>query len=143
MKISVPKIYKKIDLGEYAAEMAGIEVQVHVNPPRARVIELDGLTNAVRDTRKRLEILGRDADQTRDDPQQAEMIGAEGRRIAERLDELGNALMDWYALTWGWPVEDVRELVTGTRDTDPGLFAWMTARTRLLMAEHRDASKKV
>lgn len=40
MKLDVPKIVKKMDLGGYAAELSGQGVDVWVNPPRGLLMSL-------------------------------------------------------------------------------------------------------
>jgi hypothetical protein len=127
MKITVPKITKQLDLGDYAEELRGVCIEVHVNPAQARLAQLAELERTEEEIRQLLVL----------------QPAADGlRALAGRLNEAGKQLAAWYAETWSWPIEDVLALAEQARDTDPGLLAWMAARTQELIDAHRAAVKK-
>ena len=113
MKFEIPKIVRAMKLAEYAPEMGETEIQVWVNPPRAKLQEYwsivdEGKVNAA----------------------------GSGARMAGWLSEM------WSQGPSGteWTAEQVLELVG--LDTDPRLFIWCLGRTIGMIAEHRAGQKK-
>lgn len=139
-KLEIPKIIRPLDLRGYAPEME-VELQVWVNPPRERMVVMSGLGAAAGQARRELSSAQGLAE--------AEAAVA-ARQAAERLNQLGVEQMRWFAEIWSqgpdaethWSLEEVRRLVEHAADTDPQLWAWMTARSLEMIREHRDGQKK-
>lgn len=147
MRISIPRIVRKIDLAEYAPELVHpdgkpVLVWVWVNPPRdlmdqrRRAIEIGTAAYAAMNA-----LLG----SSTEDPQPTI---DERRRILADLSETGVAIARWFSEIWSqhedtgthWSVEDVLEL--GTNRTDPALYPWLQQGTLQLISDHRVAEKK-
>lgn len=126
-RIVVPKIVRQLDLREYAEELTG-EICVWVNPPRGKIGEVRGYLLAARE------------------------LAAGGKDVValgEKLDALAEAEYGWFAEIWSqgaeetrWSVEEVRSLVAGAAETDPGLWNWLMRRTFEMIQAHRDGKKK-
>lgn len=146
MNIEIKKIIRPLDLREYAAEME-IEIEVWVNPPRGMLIEYDGLVEAA----KNLTTEHTDATEGKREEEKEEIsVGIDPTEIARRLEEIGGAQMELIARLWSqgpeetrWTVEELRELVEKSMDTDPGLWRWLVRKTFRMISEHRAGQKKV
>lgn len=138
MEIRVPKIVRPLNLSDYAPEMAGAVIQVWVNPPRQAVESLEEMAVTSTAIVQRMQRLSQD--------QQADV-----QELAKDLEPIGHGLMAWFAENWSqaqdegthWSPEEVEKLINEVRDTDPLLWPWLMARTRAMIREYRDGSKKV
>lgn len=148
-KISVPKIVRTLDLGEYAEEMRGTAVQVWVNPPRGLLMEYSGLAAAIVALRVDLQDVARLADAAQGTEDKQAEIRLRAEPLAQRLDEIGRGQMEILAQLWSqgpedtrWTVEDVQALVSQCADSDPALVPWLRERTMQMIAEYRAGQKK-
>jgi hypothetical protein len=140
MKIDVPKIIRPLDLREYAPEM-GTEIQVWVNPPRAKVLEmaqLEATSGAIQQRMKEIRAT------------ESEVAAEEARKALEELEQTGQKIMVWFAEMWSQgpdpeshlTLEEVQKLVEHSVNTDPVLWPWLCGRTRAMINEHRTKVKK-
>jgi hypothetical protein len=128
-KINVPKVVRPLKLAEYAPEFEG-EILVWVNPPRSILSMYAGLAGAAEGALVELRAAGTE-------------------EAAQKVEKTGRALIEWYAGIWSqgpedtrWPVEQIKELIEGTVDTDPRLWPWLAAQTLRMISEHRAMVKK-
>jgi len=140
MKIEIPKITRALKLSEYAPEFGEAEIVVWVNPPKRMVLEYVSLVNASDEIKKALAEAVKEAKQVDQADQE--------RKLAE-MAQTGERIIDWYAELWSqgaedtrWSVEDIKQLLEGTQDTDPGLWSWLTFKSQLMIRTHRGRAKK-
>jgi hypothetical protein len=153
VKIEIPKVVIPVDLGGYAAELAGKQLYVWVNPSMSKLKEYEDL---------------------RTDLQQQELTAAQQVLMPEQkpaekgagvlkktFEEVGRLLslrkadkpqgvhvkmLAWYAEIWSqgpaemhWTVAELQELEA----RDPAFLGWMiskTWQTRLAHVEHKKKS---
>ena len=144
LKISVPKIVRDLDLGDYADELAGQVIQVWVNPPREKVLtysditaEIDGFDAEILKLHKRIS----------EEPENVEELTEQINVLAGRVEKANDALFAWYAVIWSQgdeeeSAESVREFATSTMDTDPTLWRWVAQSTVLMISDHRKGARK-
>ena len=114
MKIKFPEIVREIDLADYVPEVEG-KLQVWVNPPVKLLQEYSKAINTYVDSK------GEEG--------QDELLSVISQILSKKDD--------------GWTEKDLKELVEGTRDTDPAFFGWLLGRIIEAIAEHRAGRKKV
>lgn len=130
MKIEVPRIYRPIELGEYAEELKGEQLHVWVNPPRRLLAEYAAILKHVLKQEPR--------------PRWWD-------RILSRLGIVGPSerrSLGWFGKVWS---EDGAEAIgeqAAVRfalqlyEADPVLYQHLIAATMQLLDGHQDASKK-
>lgn len=139
MKFNIPKVLKPIFMREYAPEYGdgpGSVVWAWVNPPRAKLEELDTLLAETATVTRLAMAKGPKTDLSDKDA------------LAARLIELSQQVKAWYAENWSqgepethWTAEEIQAIAE--LDSDPALWPWLSAMTRTLIGEHRDRKKKV
>lgn len=147
MRISIPKILRRIDLADYAPELVHpdgkpILVWVWVNPPRDLMERRRAILQTGGDAIRRL----KDAPAGGTDGQGLTL--EERRRIVADLADTSTGISAWFAEIWSqgqdpethWSAEDV--LTVGKNSTDPALYVWLQNRTMELIEEHRSGEKK-
>lgn len=158
MQIKLPKIIRQLKIAEYAEE-AQEEIQVWVNPPAKLLQEYDQTIAQVG------EILKRAAEKrASDEKPAAEDTAVEPAKsgdstevktpdaenaLQKELEDVGKRQIEILSELWSqgskdthYSVEDIKELIAGTRDTDPGFWLWLKNKTIFLIVEHRVATKK-
>jgi hypothetical protein len=135
-KFQIPRITRRMPLGDYAEELRDITVMVWINPP-VRMMS-------------RWETLKLDATRVMVAMSQAEATAAEKKRLEKRLQAIGNEMNAWLAEIWSQGPEETRttlkEVVKSfdaMKDTDPGLPHWLREKTLQMIEDHRGAEKKV
>ena len=114
MRINFPKLVRAIDLTEYAPEISA-KVSVWVNPPTKFLEELGTIFN--------------------------KYVDSEGKDIDEFLAQMSTLYSQGEKDTHLTPAE-LKELVEGTRETDPAFWSWLQNRTLETISDHRNALKK-
>ncbi len=139
-RLAIPKILRPLALKDYAPEFGEAVIQIWANPPRDLWLKHNPLVQEARSLQKRL-LEPEDPDAIKD-PEEA-------KAAAERLVELGREVQAWYSEIWSqgpeatrWTPAEIEELVSGTQDTDPKLWMWLSGRTLELIAQHRYEAKK-
>jgi len=150
LKFNIPKVVRVLSMADYAPEMAEAVIHVWVNPPREKVkvyydLLADALVaqKAIAEGTKKIQELEEKGEPVED-------VRADVNNSVERLTVAGNQIVAWMAEIWSqgsdpesrWTVEEIDRLIKDSRDTDPQLWAWLTARTRDLIIEHRSKQKK-
>ena len=142
MKINIPRIYRPLDLGEYAPELAGVSLQVWVNPPRELVLESQVIRADLEAAVEKAQELSADPDTPEEDLKKAFAAFEEindhtfswwARVLAQAADENGRS---------EFTAEEVRDFARGSLDTDPGLWPFIQRTAYGLIAEHRSVQKK-
>lgn len=150
MKISMPKIIKRINLAEYAPEM-DTTIDVWINPTRGMMLEFHRLRALSEALPGRLALLAAELDKLPEDAvEEREKIDEERKQIGEELNAVGAQMAEWHATIWSqgpdkerhWSVEEVIQLMESTAETDPMLFAWLMVQTQKMIAIHRTDIKK-
>lgn len=133
MDIQIPRITRPLDLGGYAPELAGVCVQVWVNPPRdfmKRYWDLVGENDAS----------GKAAQTTK---------GKKAREaLLKTVERIGQDFVGWFAELWSqhpeadthWSKDEVTKLIKS--ETDPQLYVWLVGQSMRLVTEHRILAKK-
>ena len=116
MKIQFPEIVREIDLAEYAPEVKGT-MKVWVNPPIKLLTDYSDTLNKYIDSKGKDGLDG--------------LLGV----ISKLLSKAGTEQDQW-------SVDELRELVEGTRDTDPAFFSWLLGRIMKAISDHRAGQKK-
>lgn len=162
MKIDFPKIFGKIDLGEYAPEMAGQKISVWVNPPSADVVALAEFYKANLDKsaipeRHEALIKAFEGIEEPTDKQKTDYLNTLAF-LDERIKELeGEKYADAYGEYLGllsgllsqngnkdahFSPDDLRDLQKASEETDPAFWTWLQTRVFDAISEHRLGVKK-
>lgn len=129
MKIEIPRVVRRLELGGYAPEYGGdgAVIWVWVNPPRKRV-------------REYFELLSEAGESIQQDAQDAQdMAGVRAGKVYAWLAEMWSQAGLVETL---WTAEEVGELARETLESDPGLWAYVTGMTVRMILDYRDAEKK-
>lgn len=117
MKLEFVPIRKKIDLGEYAEEMSGGIIRVHVNVDQETVARMRAINGMPEEDFFKLL-----ADLWSCPPAGAPLSPSGVTGSPEAAE---------------WPVEDVRALFRHCMEQDPQLWNWVTGRTWQLIWDYR------
>ena len=153
MKFDVPKINRAIKLSEYAPEFGEAEILVWVNPPVRLMNEHDAAVREVVEiTRGMIREAGKMPLTSPPAPPLRNGEGSgkiEGEEWKARLEKVAGELARIFSELWSqgpedtrWTVEEIRELVKGTTETDPGLWPWLRNRTIQTIQDYRAGIKK-
>ncbi len=150
MEFKIPKIYKKIELKDYAAEWEDQSLSVWINLPRSMVNEQFAWAEAYNELSKRINEnnakvfeLGTKKAGRKDE---ISKLKTEIDQWMERKRELGEKLDEWYSKVFfdnGEPVtkESISELFRNAEDTDPQFKAWLQLQALTAIYDHRSAQK--
>jgi hypothetical protein len=134
MRIDIPKVVRPLALSGYAAEYGAAMLSVWVNPPKQ-------LSDSMLKAFARTEALVAELRKTPKDKHN------DAKR--DELDAIGEQVTSFLSEIWsqGHPethmsVEDVRELVQTSRESDPALWPWITRQTWTMILEYRAGVKK-
>lgn len=130
MQINIPKIVKRLELAEYAAEFGEAYLEVWVNPPVGLLEKLKGSIQRVAQM---------------DAPKTKEEIGALEKAIEEVLaEQLGiyAELLSQGSEGTRLSAEELRKMVENTVETDPLFWSWVKNHVITLVNEHRFNAKK-
>jgi hypothetical protein len=134
-RFDIPKILRPLVLRDYAPEMGEAVIQVWVNLPGKVIEQHDRLNDEIDLLRPKI------ADEKATDESRKE--------AASRLVAVGNKMIAWHGEIWSqgpegtrWTEEEIDELISTTRETDPMLWPWLMRRTNELIQEHRRRLKK-
>lgn len=133
MIISIPKIVKKIELKKYAEEFGEASLEVWVNPP---LKELEKLRLA------KAKVRNLDIPQRVLTPEEkAELERVIQDSYQEQLSVYGELLSQGNEET-RLGVDELRQLVESTAETDPQFWAWLQLEIIDAINEHRGTAKK-
>jgi len=133
MNISIPKIVKKIELAGYAPEFGEACLEVWVNPP-ARA--LDRLRTAKQKVYE-LDIPKRELTPEEKSHIEAVIHDSYEEQMAVYAELLGQGCAETRL-----GVEDLKQMVEGTLETDPMFWGWVQAQIVELINDHRGTAKK-
>lgn len=114
MKVIFPRIVREFLLSEYAPEVSG-RVQVWVNPPKIKMVELFGTFKTYLGERTEQNFLA----------------------YLEVVSELLSQGEEKYS------VDELKELHDNTQETDPAFWMWMQERVLKEILEHQSGQKKI
>jgi len=141
--ITIPKLVKTVDFGEYAPELAGQCLHVWINPPMGFLAKYNDLVTAMQE---------RDLDEAAKNLDEKTGGLLEHIRSLVRLksrlpsaQHTDQGLLEWYAQLWSQGPQETRWTAAELRQIeakDPSLLAWMIERTWQKRAEHIERKKK-
>jgi len=151
MEIKIPKIFKKLELKDYAAEFGDVAFNVWVNPPRAFLNERHDLISQANDLKKSFEadlkqLAGSKDQKELKDKKLIDLLNEKSEALSEKITHVNNALEAWYAgvvfegerqIT----KEEITQLFDASRDTDPQFNFWLIDSIIDLINDHRMKQK--
>lgn len=152
MKIDIPRIVRRLDLGDYAQEMKDAHIFMWVNPPRAKRRELYMISRRIDWVAEAAKLLGPAAPPPmppQGDIEPNPFEGLSREDIESKADEIQAQLCAWWAEMWSqgepethWTQDEVKTLFTTAGDTDPVLIAFIRSGCLQLMNGHIEGSQK-
>lgn len=133
MKFDIPKIIKPLEMSEYDERMAGLALQVWVNPP-------SGVHGSYWKAQSELYKLSKELESLKDsDAKQITDLNA-------RIEKVNRDIFAWFSNIWSQGEDpethaSVEEIEAMT-DEDPALWGFVTSGTMRLIREHRDNQRK-
>ena len=142
-KISIPRILRPLEFGDYAQELDGMVLQVWVNPPRklvARYHEIQQEISRLKDKMAELVELAKSDGMGTD-------LSAEVDTLEQSIDAMNADLFGWFAEVWSQggqqeTPETVKAFALENIDTDPALWSFVTSRTVGMIRDHREGARK-
>lgn len=136
MKFNIPKIIKPLEMSEYDEAMAGLALQVWVNPPR-------GVHNEYWEIQSELLRLSREMDKL------IKLKNPDNKKIAvldKEIDKNNQGVFAWFANLWSQSEDSdshvsVEEIEAMTEE-DPIIWRFMTHKTMKLISEHQENIRK-
>ncbi len=160
MIIKLPKIVKPLKIGEYAPGSEE-EIQVWVNPPVKLLQEYDETIaktgEILREIAKKVTTDKKTEDEHFDTEKPVEPATVEdGNKeppvkvaFQDELEKIGARQIGILSELWSqgpedthYSVEEIQQLIEGTRDTDPNFWTWLKNTTILMIVQHRNDLKK-
>jgi hypothetical protein len=158
MKFALPKLTRFLPLQEYAPEepsLAGVGIQVWVDPPRAVLLEFDELNRGFRQVLEKITTIDhrpRTTDkkkQTRD-----RLLGwmhaltkrPQDDKFKTAIETHRQAQYAWYARLWSqsadaethWTADELEKI----NDGNPQFYEWLCVSSWALIERHREDVKK-
>jgi len=139
MKIQIPKVVKRLELGEYDPAYASQFLEVWVNPTRELLFEREQYRLAYDAANKELAKLME---------QKEEIDEAQIKNLQERLKQIGAQFDGWFSIIWSQGSEEskvnpdeVREFLEMANKQDPQLNAFVFDRTIAMIGKYRTERK--
>ncbi len=150
MRLAAPIIVKALRLAEYAPEFGEAEILVWANPPVAMLDRYRELVAEILEAGESVRLFTEKvAGMERADRAKADEGSEEIRGGLARIKAAEASLRAWMVEVWSqgpeatrWTVGELDRMIEETRDTDPGLWSWLTTETLGLIREHRAHQKK-
>jgi hypothetical protein len=152
MKIEIPRIVRRLDLGDYAGEMKEAHIFMWVNPPRAKRAEIYLISKRIDWVAEAAQLLSPTAPPPvapQPDMEPNPFIGLSREELEAKALEVHAQLCAWWAEMWSqgepelrWTAEEVAEFFAGAADTDPKLISFIRSGCLHLMAEHAERAQK-
>lgn len=154
MKFEIPKVTRFLPLQEYAPEepaLAGVGIQVWVDPPRSVLLEFDRLNREYGQVLDQL--TGRPGEIKKPSPAERLLNWLQvltkrqgDERFTNVTESYRRSMYTWYARLWSqspdvethWSVSELEKI----NDENPSLYAWLCTSSWALIERHRDDVKK-
>jgi hypothetical protein len=156
MQIVIPKVTKFLPLQEYAPEeqaLAGVGIHVWVDPPRAVLVEFDGLHREYRAVLEKLVKKLGTANTEKTSPGermlrwlQVRAKSMQDAKFQSATKSYRRSLYAWYARLWSqstdaethWTAEELEQV----NDSNPHLYEWLCNSSWAMIEQHQDDVKK-
>jgi len=146
-KFKIPKIIRRLELSEYAPEYEGHYFDVFVNPSRDKRVDFFANVRESELLTERVKMLGMKPEDAPDDwkPNREEID-----KITAALVRMNEAILGWWAYVWSQgeneadhcTVDEVRAFLDECRESDVGLWLFVTQKTSEMILNHAAGVKK-
>lgn len=143
--IRIKRVVRKLDLGEYQEEYAGITINVWVNPPMKISQQVAGLLQKWQKASLKCVLLKKEAGSSEKSGDISEEKAS--KKVIEQAEALEEAAKldyySWFAQVWEDSTEsEVHAMVEKLENEEPGMLIFLRDRTLRMIAEYLHDRKK-